>query len=89
VSGSGTTSVEGGENLITAVEATNKHPTQVPESAIKDRFILEKAWDGWVVDDEKVAHYVSPIEVATGHNAGRRIVILIDFTPMVPDIKRH
>ena len=51
------------------------------------RFTLEKPWEGWVVNDKRVAHYVWPIEVAAGYERGRRVILLTDFTPMAPDIQ--
>jgi hypothetical protein len=78
--------IVGGENLITIITAANKHPSAVPDDAVIERFTLDEPWHGWVVDDSKVAHYVSKIELAQGHQRGARTIILIDFTPMVPDI---
>jgi hypothetical protein len=80
--------ITGGENLITVPEMANKHPSEVPRDAIIERFTLERPWDGWIVDDKRVAHYVSPIEVADGYEAGNRIVILIDFTSMAPNVQQ-
>jgi hypothetical protein len=78
--------VTGGENLITIPEAANKHPSEVRDEAVIDRFTLDRPWDGWVVDDRAVAHYVSPVEVAEGYRCGSRTILLIDFTPLVPNI---
>lgn len=80
--------IVGGENLITVPDVANRHPSEVPGDAIIERFTLERPWDGWIVDDKRVAHYVSPIEVADGYETGNRIVILIDFTPMVPNVQQ-
>jgi hypothetical protein len=80
--------ITGGENLITVPELANKHPSEISGDGIIERFTLERPWDGWIVDDKRVAHYVSPIEVADGYQTGNRIVILIDFTPMVPNIQQ-
>lgn len=78
--------VTGGENLITVPEVANKHPSEIKNDAILERFTLDRAWDGWIVDDKRVAHYVSPVHVAEGHQSGERTVILIDFAPMAPSI---
>lgn len=79
--------VAGGENLITVPEVANVHPSKVSDGAIIERFTLSEPWDGWVVDDQRVAHYVSPIELAPGHERGCRTMILIDFTPMTPEVQ--
>ncbi|MFK4492405.1 2OG-Fe dioxygenase family protein [Bradyrhizobium sp. USDA 336] len=76
--------VIGGENLIAAPEAANQHPDEVERSAIIARFTLEHPWDGWVVDDKKVSHYLSPVEIAAGYDEGHRLILLVDFTPMIP-----
>jgi len=79
--------VIGGENLITVPEVANRHPSEIKDEAIIERFTLDRPWDGWIVDDKRVAHYVSPVTVADGHQRGARTVVLIDFTSMVPDVQ--
>jgi hypothetical protein len=82
------TGVVGGENLITIPGVANLHPSEVLPTAILERFTLERPWDGWVVNDEKVAHYVYPVHVAPGNTRGSRTILLIDFTPMAPDLAK-
>ena len=80
--------VIGGENTIAMPDAANKHPSEVSDRDIIDRFTLRKPFEGWVVDDRKVSHYVSPVSVDSKHVTGWRTILLIDFTPAVPDIER-
>jgi hypothetical protein len=79
--------VTGGENIIAVPEAANQHPSKVAEANILDRFRLKKPYEGWVVDDRKVSHYVSPVAVTSGQDTGWRTILLIDFTPATPDVE--
>lgn len=54
--------------------------TSLAPSQVIDRFVLLNPLQGWVVDDRRVSHYVSPVEVVTGAIEGHRTVLLIDFT---------
>lgn len=76
--------VVGGENIITTVDAEGMHPSQIDAKAVLARFTLETPWQGWMVSDERVAHYVSPVEVRADAVMGDRTILLLDFTPMKP-----
>jgi hypothetical protein len=79
--------VTGGENVIATLGSANREPRDVSPTDILERFTLENPWEGYVVDDQKVTHYVDSIfldEVAAG--CGWRTVLLIDFTPAIPDV---
>ncbi len=78
--------VDGAENLITVPEVANLHPSLVAEGAVKERFTLTRQLEGWIVADDRVAHYVSPVTVAEGYEQGHRTILLIDFAKMVPEI---
>ncbi len=73
--------VIGGENTIATVDAAGMHPDALASGQIKSRLTLEQPLDGWVVDDAKVAHSVSPVTGANHKGLGRRAMLLIDFTP--------
>jgi hypothetical protein len=78
--------VVGGENLITVPSAATKAPESVSSEEIIERFTLTRPWEGWIVDDQRVAHYVSSVEVRDGCDVGTRTVMLIDFTPLTPTL---
>ena len=80
--------VTGGENVIAAPELANTHPSEAPPEKILARFTLDKPFEGWVVDDKRVSHYVSPVAVESGFEHGVRTILLIDFTPAVPGIEQ-
>jgi hypothetical protein len=80
--------VTGGENVIAAPELANSHPSDAPPDKILARFTLDKPFEGWVVDDKRVSHYVSPVAVEDGFEHGVRTILLIDFTPAVPGIEQ-
>lgn len=73
--------VIGGENVFAEVTAAGNPVERTPSSQVIDRFVLLNPLQGWVVDDRRVSHYVSPVEVVTGAMEGHRTVLLIDFTP--------
>jgi hypothetical protein len=80
--------VAGGENVIGTLAAANRHPAEVSESEILARFTLEKPWEGYVVDDCRVSHFVDVVRlVDASAGCGWRTVLLIDFTPAIPDIE--
>jgi len=76
----------GGENYITDPDWQNNDIDNIPYSAIRDRFKLENPGDGYVVSDRDVAHYVSPVFSRNGISPGIRTVLLIDYTPMRPQL---
>jgi hypothetical protein len=78
--------VDGGENIIAVPEAANRHPSEVLEESVLARFTLTKPFEGWVVDDRKVSHYVSPVSLAQDAGIGWRTILLIDFSPAIPDV---
>ena len=73
--------VIGGENIIATSESCGRNPNEIPIDDVRARFTLKKPLDGWVVDDFEVSHYVSPVTVADGAAVGRRVMLLVDFTP--------
>jgi hypothetical protein len=73
--------IAGGENIIADPDSCGKDPGEIPNRDIRARFTLEKPLQGWVVDDLKVSHYVSPVTAMSGAAVGRRIMLLVDFTP--------
>ena len=79
--------VTGGENIIAAPEVANLHPSAVPVEKIWSRFTLENQFEGWVVDDKKVSHYVSPVEVDGNAGYGVRTILLIDYSPAIPGVE--
>jgi hypothetical protein len=77
----------GGENVIGTLKAANKHPSEVPASEIMTRFTLQAPWEGYVVDDHRVSHFVDAVVLDDATVLrGWRTILLIDFTPAVPDI---
>jgi hypothetical protein len=79
--------VMGGENVIGSLNVANKHPNEIPASEIIARFTLQKPLEGYVVDDHRVSHFVDAVVVDEATAClGYRTILLIDFTPAVPDI---
>jgi hypothetical protein len=81
--------VVGGENVIGTLGVANKHPSEVPAEEIIARFTLERPWEGYVVDDHRVSHFVDAVTIDdSGAHRGYRTILLIDFTPAIPDITK-
>lgn len=78
------TDVVGGENIIATMDAEGLHPAAIDPRSVLAKFTLESPWEGWMLCDERVAHYVSPVEARAGAVGGSRTVLLLDFTPMNP-----
>lgn len=70
--------VKGGGNLV----------TDLKEQPIFE-ITLKNLMDTVVVKDDQVKHHVFPVEVADGCRSGWRLVLLTDFTPMVPSIRNY
>jgi len=77
--------VVGGENVIAPAKLANIHPDELADRAVIERFTLEQPLEGWVVDDRKVSHYVSPVRVVGDRDRGSRTILLIDFCVAIPD----
>jgi hypothetical protein len=78
--------VVGGENFIAKPEAANRDLSQVAESDVFERFTLETPFEGWVVQDDKVSHYVSPVTIGDNNTVGWRTVLLLDFCRAIPEL---
>jgi hypothetical protein len=76
----------GAENIIATADVAGNYPCNIEKNSILASFTLEQAWDGWVVDDARVSHYVSEASIASGASMGRRTALLIDYSPAVPEI---
>lgn len=48
--------------------------------------LLEEPLDSLWVDDKQVYHCVTPVELAPGATSGLRAVLLIDFSPLGPEL---
>jgi hypothetical protein len=72
--------VAGGENIIAMPTAIGRSAGDLEASETLARFTLERPLEGWVVDDQRVCHYVSPIEVVGMEPVGHRTILLIDFS---------
>jgi hypothetical protein len=77
--------VVGGVNVIAPPRFAGLLPHEVSEELITASFTLEEPLESYVVYDPKVSHYVSPVRAAE-LGPGERCVLLIDFTPLVPNI---
>ena len=74
--------IAGGFNAITTTRARNLPFEEVSESELILKFTLDEALATFIVVDDVVAHYVSPMEAAG--DQPYRVVLLIDFTPLPP-----
>jgi hypothetical protein len=78
--------VVGGENFIATTDMANRALSEVPEDRILERFTLERPFEGWVVQDDKVSHYVSPVTLGEANTFGWRTVLLLDFCRAIPEL---
>ncbi|SFK27262.1 2OG-Fe dioxygenase family protein [Bradyrhizobium sp. Gha] len=76
--------VIGGVSLVVERAFADMHPNEIPFDARRARITLEETLDILTVDDRRVAHYVFPI-FACNNTKGHRTVLLVDFTPLVPE----
>lgn len=77
---------DGGENVVTAPR-WHDHPVEaVPEEDILARFTLAAPLESYVVQDDRVAHYVAPVTCEPTVARGFRTVLLLDYTPLRPAI---
>jgi len=74
----------GGINAIADPSAAGKVATDVPREQLLAEFQLCRPLESYAIFDPLVSHYISPIELESGHSRGERSIVLIDFTPMVP-----
>ena len=78
--------VRGAENIIATADVAGKYPADISNDSILAQFTLENAWEGWVVDDAQVSHYVSKASVSPGAEMGWRTALLIDYSPACPEL---
>lgn len=76
--------VIGGASLVVGREFADTHPNEIPFECRRARMTLEETLDILTVDDRRVAHYVFPV-FARKNTKGHRTVLLVDFTPLVPE----
>jgi len=76
----------GGFNGITHTRWHDHRFGDVVDEDIYDQFTLEKPLEGYIVQDDKVAHYVSPVSCVDPNEHAERTILLIDFTPSRPAI---
>ncbi len=77
---------KGGFNAITRPEWHDRRMDEVTNGDVLDLFTLETPLEGYIVDDLKVAHYVSPVGSVDRGRPAERTVLLIDYTPARPQI---
>jgi hypothetical protein len=78
--------VVGGVNVIAPPRCAGLRPEEVTSDLLQAEFTLEHPLDSYVVYDPKVSHYLSPVRRGNEPRRGERGVLLIDFTPYVPQI---
>lgn len=78
--------VVGGENHIVDPGWANSPIGDVPQQAIRAAFTLWHPLEGYIVRDDRVAHHVDPVLLDADAERGARKMLLIDFTPMRPDM---
>lgn len=76
--------VIGGVSLVVEREFADMHPNEIPFEARRAHITLDDTLDILTVDDRRVAHYVFPV-FARNNTKGHRTVLLVDFTPLVPE----
>jgi hypothetical protein len=75
--------VTGGINTIASADYADCQRADVPPDEVRAEFTLLDLLDTYVVANAIVSHYVSPIHVIPGHEQGCRIILLIDFIPLL------
>lgn len=75
--------VKGGKNYITKRHVTTHWRKVVPDD-VHAVFTLENFGDGWAIDDKKVSHGVTEVEIENPGEPASRIILLVDFTPLIP-----
>jgi hypothetical protein len=76
--------VKGGESLVVERQFADTHPNEIPFEHRRAELTLEGPLDMLTVDDRRLAHYVFPV-YARNNTRGHRTVLLVDFTPLVPE----
>ncbi|HMB48302.1 MAG TPA: 2OG-Fe dioxygenase family protein [Afifellaceae bacterium] len=77
--------VTGGLSYVANPECAGTHPDHVGDGNILSTFTLENPLDSFVVDDCRVSHHVGEVsKVANAAGKAERSVLLVDFTPMMP-----
>jgi len=77
---------DGGFNSITHTRWHDHPYDDVPENDVYNEFTMENPLQGYIVQDDRVAHYVSPVASVDPDAHAERTILLIDFTPSRPDI---
>ncbi|AOR34679.1 hypothetical protein BFF78_29755 [Streptomyces fodineus] len=78
--------VTGGVNVIAPPRCAGLRPDEVAGELLQAQFTLESPLDSYAVHDPQVSHYVSPVRRGPESRRGERCVLLVDFTPYVPQI---
>lgn len=78
--------ITGGKNWIAPPELEGKQPQDVPDQVLA-RFDLEDVFDSYIVRDAAVTHHVDPVRRTNPRIEARRVVLLIDFSPLVPRLE--
>lgn len=76
----------GGFNGITHTRWHDHRFGDVTRDDVYDQFTLENPLEGYIVQDDKVAHYVSPVSCVNPNEPAERTILLVDFTPSRPAI---
>lgn len=77
---------KGGFNAVTQPRWHDHRMDEVENDDVLDIFTLESPLQGYIVDDLKVAHYVSPVASIDPLHPAERTILLVDFTPSRPRI---
>jgi hypothetical protein len=76
----------GAVNSIAPPKCAGLQPDEVSSALIVTQFELTEILESYGVNDGKVSHHVSALARGPDPGPGRRGVILVDFTPMIPRI---
>ena len=76
--------VAGGSNYVAPPDCAGMHPGELGDEKILSKFTLENVLDSFVVDDARVSHHVDEVYPIIQDQACERSVLLVDFTPMMP-----
>ena len=77
-----------GGSIIYIGEANlaNEKISSVPTGKLQEKFVLERPFDGFCVEDVRVSHGVAPVQLTSGTASGYRRKMHVDVTPLPEDM---
>lgn len=77
----------GAANVIAPPHCSGCRPEEVARDFVLDEFEISEPLDSYGIRDAAVSHYVSALHRGPEDRPGVRAAMLIDFTPLVPQLR--